>query len=109
MKIEITQNKLPGLSAALRSALAQVVETTAAEIEAGAKQRTPVDTGNLRASISHETNGLQGSVSVAADYGFWIEVATERTSPQPFLGPAVEGEKDSFQQRIEKRLGEVTH
>src|SRR6185312_805249 len=69
MQIEITSNKLPGLSAALRSALARVVETTAAEIEGEAKLRAPVDTGYLRSTIGHEFDGLNGSVFVAADYG----------------------------------------
>jgi HK97 gp10 family phage protein len=108
LQIEISRDKLTGLSSALRSALAVVVEETAAEIEAGAKERVPVDTGYLRGSISHEAKGLSGSVSVGADYGFWVEVGTEHRSPRPYLTPAVEGEKESFQQRIKKRLGEVT-
>jgi HK97 gp10 family phage protein len=107
LSIEISRDKLTGLSSSLQSALSQVVAETAAEIEAGAKERAPVDTGYLRGSISHEAKGLQGSISVGADYGIHIEFGAEHQSPQPFLTPAVTEAKDSFEKRIAARLNEV--
>lgn len=108
LSFEISQNKLAGLSATLQSALAKVVETTAFEISEEAKLRAPVDTGNLRASISSESAGLSGSISVGADYGAAVEFGGVYTSPQPYLTPAVSEAKDGFIQRIKSALKENT-
>lgn len=72
------------------------VAKTALDIERDAKIAAPVDTGNLRNSISHEIRaqgGLSGGSIIAAigptaEYGAFVEYGTSRMSPQPYLGPA---------------------
>jgi HK97 gp10 family phage protein len=104
IRFEAPVNLLPGLSAKLRAALETVVEQTAAQIEGGAKEGAPVDTGNLRASITHSASGLEGEVSVGADYAVHVHYGTEHQSPQPFLLDAVNEAEADFQNRINRAV-----
>jgi len=64
-------------------------------VETPAKQKCPVDTGNLRASIDTQSEGEMtiktgSNVEYAAD----VEYGTERQRAQPYLRPAFdEGKK----------------
>jgi HK97 gp10 family phage protein len=76
---------------------AKVVLKSLADIEADAKQLAPVDTGNLRNSISREITSdtfagaggeFGGQVGPTASYGAYVEYGTSRMRPQPYMGPA---------------------
>jgi len=60
------------------------------EVVGGAMLLCPVDTGNLRSSISldEENGGLGWIVGPTAEYGDYVERGTSRMGPQPYLGPA---------------------
>lgn len=66
------------------------VRKTLFDIEADAKVAAPVDTGNLRNSISTEVDGdgMGGVVGPTAEYGIYQELGTSVMGPQPYLGPA---------------------
>jgi HK97 gp10 family phage protein len=68
----------------------KAVRKTLFDIEADAKQLAPVDTGNLRNSISTEVNrgGLGGEVGPTAEYGIYQEYGTSTQSGTPYMGPA---------------------
>lgn len=83
----------------------QLVRRIAFEVEARAKQKAPVDTGALRASIytrtskgSEQAPGTQelpapekgvAHVGPSVEYGIYQELGTSDMAPQPYLGPAV--------------------
>lgn len=68
------------------TALAEFVETTV-EI---AKDRVPVDTGNLKDSIAHDNPKSRNfRVFTQTGYGAFVELGTARMERQPFLGPAI--------------------
>lgn len=48
----------------------------------------PVDTGNLRSSITADVRGLEGEFGPTADYGDYVESGTSTQAPQAFVGPA---------------------
>lgn len=79
-------------------------------VEAGAKQRAPVDTGFLRNSISTTVrdtkDGAVGEVGPTANYGGFVELGTSRMGPQPYLRPASDAVEPSFTALLEK-LGEL--
>jgi HK97 gp10 family phage protein len=56
-----------------------------------------VDTGRLRASITHEvesvTGDIIGRVGTNVKYSKWLEHGTSRMEPRPFLFPALEVSK----------------
>jgi len=45
--------------------------------------------GRLRSSITHETEGTAGRVGTNVTYAKYVELGTEKQSPQPFLRPAL--------------------
>jgi HK97 gp10 family phage protein len=85
---------------------AEAVRTTAFAVESKAKQKAPVDTGALRASIYTATNRTGGTspgnqtlpqpndpltanVGPSMDYAPHVELGTNRSAAQPYLVPAV--------------------
>lgn len=67
-----------------------VVTKVGHDVVARAQQIVPVDTGNLRASISVDVDAdsLGFEAGPTADYGHYVEFGTSRMSPQPYLLPA---------------------
>lgn len=88
--------------------LAQVVvRKSLVDGVAAAKNRVPVDTGNLKGSIGHSdlrTVGSAGSISgefgPTAEYGPYVELGTSRMAPQPYMGPAADYIAPSFEQAM---------
>lgn len=67
---------------------------TLADIQRGAQNRAPVDTGNLKGSISSEVqrrgDTVRGEVGPTASYGAYVERGTSRMKAQPYLRPATD-------------------
>ncbi|ACZ29571.1 phage protein, HK97 gp10 family [Xylanimonas cellulosilytica DSM 15894] len=95
------------LAADLRDVAAQagpvvdlVVRKTAFDIERDAKILAPVDTGNLRTSISTDVAATNSTVSAeigpTANYGLFLEVGTSRMAPRPYMGPALDRNTPAF-------------
>lgn len=63
------------------------------KVERTAKRLCPVDTGRLRASITHslesDSRGLVGVVGTDVHYAPYVEFGTSRMAAQPFLRPAL--------------------
>lgn len=101
MGIKITSNDAGMIAADLRAAgtgagplVSIAVRKTAADVERDAKTLAPVDTGNLRMSISTDT--IESDASIAAEvgptanYGGFLETGTSKMGPQPYMTPALE-------------------
>lgn len=79
-----------------------VVKKTAKDIEKSAKTLAPVDTGNLKNSIttSDLRNVTQESpsaeVRASANYAQYLEFGTSRMPAQPFMGPAAKKHGPEF-------------
>lgn len=62
-------------------------------VERSAKQACPVDTGRLRASITHrleqDSQGLYGLVGTNVKYALPVEFGTGRMAAKPYLRPAL--------------------
>lgn len=83
--------RVSGPSGALVSA---AIRKTAMDVERDAKAFCPVDTGNLRNSISTSTTGdgrfktMTAEIGPTAEYGIYVELGTSRMAPEAYLGPA---------------------
>lgn len=122
---QIVFDKLPELRGQLRERASERVRKAAYDIEAGAKQRAPVDTGFLKSSIYTVTDQdsgfdqadteavrinplldllpevdqpgpLQAIVAVGAEYGAFVELGTRDMPPRPYLSPAAEAVRPAF-------------
>jgi HK97 gp10 family phage protein len=87
-----------------RKAMAELLESedgpvatellrAAVSIEGTAKRLAPVDTGRLRASITHalerNSKGLVAIVGTDVSYARFVELGTRRTPPRSFLRAAL--------------------
>lgn len=84
------QTDLEGLSARAVPTASRAVAKVALDIEASAKLFAPVDTGNLRNSISTDHGVLSAEIGPTAEYGAYVEEGTSRMAPQPYMGPAAD-------------------
>jgi HK97 gp10 family phage protein len=76
----------------------KVLDVAARNIERGAKEFAPVDTGALKNSIHVEKPGpLERIVGDGVNYGIYQEYGTSRMPAQPWLTPAVEKERGQLE------------
>lgn len=77
--------------------------TAAIIVNMSAVYRAPVDTGNLRDSITYEVSEDDAKVGTNVDYAIHQEFGTRKMAAQPFLRPAL----DENRARIQKELGSI--
>lgn len=129
MKVDFTDNSKEVL-AAMQEAAVRAVEKCGLVAEGYAKKLAPVDTGNLRNSISHrvDDDALAAYIGTDVSYAPYVELATGiyaeggRPTPwvyqdengnwhwtrgnkaQPFLKPAVADHQQTYRNIIEDEL-----
>ena len=84
-----------------------ILTKTGADITRDAKSLAPVDTSNLKNSISMTGSGLQREVSPTAEYGIFQELGTSTQPAQPYLTPALERNQPGMVQAFEQLVGGV--
>jgi len=125
MEIEIIgltelEDKLSNLEEKLGKALTEALEEIAEKIRDDAKGFVPVDTGALRKSIRVEEKGsLEVSIIAGGggvinprtgrevDYAGYVEFGTSRASPQPYMQPALEKNRDEILRVVKEKVLEV--
>lgn len=94
-----------------RLAAARATEKSIRDIERDAKAFAPVDTGNLRGSITSETeitgSSIRGEVGPTASYGAYVEFGTSRMAPHAYLGPAFDRHAGKWHDALEQIMGGV--
>lgn len=76
-------------------------------VEGQAKAICPVDTGNLRNSITHEVEGNEARVGTNISYAIYQELGTSKMAAQPFLNPALEQNKGNIRKIFADALKEA--
>ena len=82
---------------------AKGLEAMGLAAEAGVKPKVPVDTGNLRNSIEHQTDTandqvIVGSTQLDPPYSIYQELGTRSQPAQPYLRPGVLENIDKIRQ-----------
>jgi HK97 gp10 family phage protein len=96
------QSKAAALSG-LKDAAGEVAAVVVAE---RAVELVPVDTGELRGSISHRRMGDGWAVVASAPHASYVEYGTSKMAAQPYLRPAAEGvDGESIAQAALARIG----
>ena len=83
IRMEVDTSKLNLDADKINKAVSQEIEKTAHRIERQAKELAPVDTGELRRSITTEGSGLDYEISTNLEYSEYIE---DGTSPHIING-----------------------
>lgn len=73
-------------------------------IQRKAQSKAPVDTGNLRRSITLDVNGSRAIIRSNANYSGYLEYGTRYMRAQPYLRPAVEEVRPIFEKMLLEKL-----
>lgn len=127
MNVKFTDNSKEVLAAMLE-AKARALEACGLVAEGYAKKATPVDTGNLRNSISHKVTEDAAYIGTNTEYAPYVEFGTGKYYPggrpdswvyqddkgnwhrtegakaQPFLKPAVADHAQQYRKIIESEM-----
>jgi len=91
----------------IEAGLPAIIAKTTLDIEADAKKIVPVDTGNLKNSITSDIDGPHGEVGPTASYGAYVEYGTARMAPQPYMGPAADKRIKIMNRAVDKLIGGI--
>ena len=87
-------------------AIDRALEEIGLAAEGYAKRACPVDTGNLRNSITHAVEPGEDAVYVGTnvEYAPYVEMGTRRTAAQPFLRPAATEHGSTYRSILKRNL-----
>lgn len=105
MSVEI-QDHSAEVSAEIKAALLRGLETCGLVAEGYAKKLAPVDTGNLRNSITHAVDEDEPSAYIGTnvEYAPYQELGTINMEAHPFLKPAAADHANEYRKIIENEL-----
>lgn len=96
---------LENLKARILAAAESGIAEACAEIQTLAQDMCPVDSGDLKGSISASGGGLSGQVSAGSGHAGFVELGTAKMAAQPFLYPAFSAVKGSVAAKIAAHMG----
>jgi len=102
--------KLNAMGGNVLDALGKAVEQTTQVAISDAEANVAVDTGMLKQSIVHgsdvvyNTDSVTGIVGTSAYYAIYQEMGTVKMAAHPFLMPALNANKSTFEQHARKEL-----
>lgn len=103
-------SRIPEIVASLSGEVKDALGEGAEIIAEGARERVPIDTGDLKAAI-HVEEVEQGWSVVAGDdkifYGHFVEHGGAHTPPRPFLTPSAESAWSDVLQLVEDALEDL--
>lgn len=100
---EFTDNSstiLQKLAHAKEAALEEIGQVA----EGFAKKKCPVDTGNLRNSISHTADKDAAYIGTNVYYAPYVEMGTVKMEARPFLKPAATEHSNTYESIMKKHL-----
>lgn len=101
MAVEFTDNSNT-VREELERKCAEALEMIGLVAEGNVATITPVDTGRLRASISHEVDDRTAVIGTNVEYAPFVELGTSSQKAQPYLKPGVESGTSQYQTIVER-------
>lgn len=104
--VTVKQDNIEQVAAGIESAIGVALEKIGLLAEGYAIKKCPVDTGNLRASITHEVDAGDDAVYIGTnvEYAPYVELGTSRQKAQPFLRPAATEHSDQYRKILKNAL-----
>ena len=105
--VTVNQDNTDQAVQGIASAVGVALEKIGLLAEGYAQMKCPVDTGNLRGSITHEVDIGEKAVYIGTnvEYAPYVELGTSKMDAQPFLKPAATEHSDQYRQVLENALG----
>lgn len=103
----IFKSKHPEVLAKVTAACVKSLAEAGKLIETRAKFLCPVDTGNLRRSITSDVDGLTAEIGTNVHYAPHVEFGTRRSKAQPYLRPAGDNSRTDVENLFRRNLGAV--
>lgn len=98
----IFKSYAPECLTAENQAMQKALEIIGGKAETYAKRLCPVDTGNLRNSITHQQFDERTEVVGSnVEYAPYVELGTVKMGARPFLRPAAEGHVAEYKSILE--------
>lgn len=88
----------------MSEAIARAFETIGLLAEGYAKRLCPVDTGRLRNSITHTTDGKDVYIGTNVEYAKVVELGTWKRKAKPYLRPAANDHMNEYIGILQKEL-----
>lgn len=106
--VTVNEDNTEEASRGIVRAIDRALEEIGLAAEGYAKRACPVDTGNLRNSITHAVEPGEDAVYVGTDveYAPYVEMGTVRTAAQPFLRPAATEHGSTYRSILKRNLGD---
>jgi HK97 gp10 family phage protein len=105
MSVDVREDNVDLAKAEIRAAYARALERIGMQAEGYAQDLCPVDTGNLRNSITHTTDGTAAYIGTNVEYAPYVELGTRRAAAQPFLKPAATDHRGTYANIVKDELG----
>ena len=106
--LDSLMRKLDAMGGNVLDALEKATKQTALAAQADARDNAPVDTGNLKQSISTEhersAEAATSTVYTNVEYGLYQEMGTVNMAAHPYMMPALNANKSTFEQLARKEL-----
>lgn len=105
--VTVNEDNTEEASQGIQRAIDRALEEIGLAAEGYAKRACPVDTGNLRNSITHAVESADNAVYIGTnvEYAPYVELGTSRQKAQPFLRPAASEHGAQYRQVLKKALG----
>lgn len=105
--VSVIQDNAEQVVDGIDSAIGAALEEIGLLAENYAAKKCPVDTGNLRGSITYEVDAGDNAVYIGTnvEYAPYVELGTSRQKAQPFLRPAASEHGAQYRKVLEKALG----
>lgn len=88
----------------IEQAKARALEKIGLVAEGYAKRLCPVNTGNLRNSITHTTDDEAAYIGTNVEYAVYVEMGTVNTPAQPYLKPAAADHMEKYRSILKSEL-----
>ena len=106
--LDSLMHKLDRMGGNVLDALEKATKQTSLAAQADARDNAPVDTGNLKQSISteHERSieAATSTVHTNVEYALYQEMGTVNMAAHPYMMPALNANKSTFEQLARKEL-----
>ena len=105
LSLTIAENNAEAIASAIRQQVAVALDAIGIQASSDVADVTPVDTGRLRNSITHELEGEDAVlIGTNVEYAPAVELGTRTQTAQPYLVPTMNRHGSEYREYLKKAL-----